>query len=111
MVGYPIEPVGSDLGIIRVEGRLNMVTAPQLRETVATAVKAGQCRLVLDLRETSFMDSSGLGALIGSLKTTREAGGDLRIAGAGEQVLMVLQLSNMDRILKPYPNPETAFAD
>ncbi len=111
MTGFPIEPVGSDLSVIRVEGRLNMVTAPHLRDTVAAAVKAGQSRLVLDLRETSFMDSSGLGALIGSLKATREAGGDLRIAGAGEQVLMVLQLSNMDRILKPYPNPETAFAD
>jgi len=111
MTGFPIDSVGPDLGIIRVDGRLNMVAAPGLRATVASAVSAGLSRLVVDLTNVTFMDSSGLGALIGALKTTRAAGGDLRIAGAGEQVSMVLQLSNVDRILKPYANPETAFAD
>ena len=110
MSSYPVDVVAPDLGIIRVEGRLNMVTAPALRATVAAAIQAGQNRLVVDLAQTSFMDSSGLGALIGALKSTREAGGDLRIAGAGEQVLMVLRLSNIDRILKPYAEPESAFA-
>lgn len=111
MTNFPVDEIGPDLAIIRAEGRLNMVTAPQLRQTVATAVKAGKLRLVIDLSNTQFMDSSGLGALIGALKATREAGGDLRIAAAGEQVSMVLQLSNMDRILKPYENPNTAFTD
>jgi anti-sigma B factor antagonist len=111
VTNFPVDEIGPDLAIIRAEGRLNMVTAPQLRQTVATAVKAGKLRLVIDLSNTQFMDSSGLGALIGALKATREAGGDLRIAAAGEQVSMVLQLSNMDRILKPYENPNTAFTD
>jgi anti-sigma B factor antagonist len=111
VTGFPVDAVGPDLGIIRVEGRLNMLTAPELRETVGTAVSAGLTRLVVDLTKVTFMDSSGLGALIGALKTTRTSGGDLRIAGAGEQVSMVLQLSNVDRILKPYANPETAFSD
>lgn len=111
MTGFLIDPAGPDLGIVRVEGRLNMVTAPEFRATVASAVSAGLSRLVVDLTKATFMDSSGLGALIGALKSTRAAGGDLRIAGAGEQVSMVLQLSNVDRILKPYDNPETAFAD
>lgn len=111
MTGFAVDSVAPDVGIIRVEGRLNMVTAPELRETVVSAVGAGLTRLVVDLTNVTFMDSSGLGALIGALKTTRASGGDLRIAGVGEQVSMVLQLSNVDRILKPYANPETAFAD
>lgn len=110
-MSYPIDELQPDVGVIRVDGRLNMVTASQLRDTVTQAVDAGRQRLVVDLTNTSFMDSSGLGALIGALKTARSAGGDLRIAGANEQVLMVLQLSNMDRILRPYETPESAFAD
>ena len=110
-MSYPIDELPGDIGVIRVDGRLNMVTASQLKATVVEAVAAGKQRLVVDLANATFMDSSGLGALIGALKTAREAGGDLRIAGANEQVLMVLQLSNMDRILRPYETPESAFTD
>ncbi|PKQ32124.1 MAG: anti-anti-sigma factor [Actinobacteria bacterium HGW-Actinobacteria-2] len=110
-MSYPIDELGTDVGVIRVDGRLNMVTASQLKDTVADAVGTGRLRVVVDLTNTTFMDSSGLGALISGLKTARTAGGDLRIAGANEQVLMVLQLSNMDRILRPYETPESAFAD
>jgi anti-sigma B factor antagonist len=55
------------------------------------------------------MDSSGLGALVSCLKTAREADGDLRIANAGEQILMVLNLTNLDRILPSYSNVQEAF--
>ncbi len=111
MTSFRVDDVRTDLAIIRVNGRLNMVTAPRLREVVTQAVTSGKSRLVVDLTDVEFMDSSGLGALIGALKTTRQAGGDLRIAAPGEQVLMVLQLSNVDRILKPYESADDAFTD
>jgi len=111
MTGFQIVDQGTDLAIVRVEGRLNMVAAPQLRETVAQALRAGKLRLVIDLAQVEFMDSSGLGALIGALKTARHAGGDLRIAAPNEQVNLVLALSNVERILKPYEHADTAFAD
>ncbi len=111
MTDFSIVELRDDLAIIRPAGRLNMVTAPALREVVAQAVQSGKSHLVVDLAEVEFMDSSGLGALIGALKTTRDAGGDLRIASPGEQVRMVLKLSNVDRILKPYDDAETAFGD
>jgi anti-sigma B factor antagonist len=111
VTSFHVDDVRTDLAIIRVVGRLNMVTAPDLRDVVAHAVKSGKSRLVVDLAGVEFMDSSGLGALIGALKTTRQAGGDLRIAAPGEQVAMVLQLSNVDRILKPYENADAAFRD
>ena len=97
--------------VVRGEGRLNMVSAPLLREAVAEAIAAGRPRIVVDLSAIEFMDSSGLGALVGCLKTARQAGGDLRISAPSEQVVMVLQLSNLDRILTSYPTPEAAFSD
>mgnify|MGYP000874444263 CR=1 FL=1 len=111
MTSYQVEDVHTDLAIIRVVGRLNMIAAPELRDVVSQAARAGKARLVVDLAGVEFMDSSGLGALIGALKTTRQAGGDLRIAAPGEQVAMVLQLSNVDRILTPYETADAAFTD
>jgi anti-sigma B factor antagonist len=55
------------------------------------------------------IDSSGLGALIGGLKQGRQAGGDLRIAGAPERVRMVLSLTNLDRVLRPYDDLASAI--
>ncbi len=90
-------------------GRLNMVAAPKLKEAIAREIGTGARRIVVNLGETEFMDSSGLGALIGCLKLARQAGGDLRIANVPHQALMVLQLTSMDRVLTPYPDATSAF--
>ncbi|MCU1534627.1 MAG: anti-sigma factor antagonist, partial [Glaciihabitans sp.] len=68
-------------------------------------------RVVVDLTRVEFMDSSGLGALVSGMKAARLAGGDLRIASPTEQVKLVLQLTNMDRVLPAYDDAETAFAN
>ncbi|XAS67058.1 STAS domain-containing protein [Micrococcaceae bacterium Sec5.7] len=96
---------------IKAQGRLNMVSAPQLREFVAGVVAAGSSRIVVNLEDTAFMDSSGLGALIGCLKAARQAGGDLRISGVQPQVKMVLELTSMDRVLTSYDSAEEAFGN
>jgi anti-sigma B factor antagonist len=97
--------------VISGEGRLNMVSAPLLKEAVADAIFQGRPRVVVDLSGVDFMDSSGLGALVGCLKTARQAGGDLKIAAPSEQVTMVLQLSNLDRIFTSFATAEDAYRD
>ncbi|MGC1209003.1 MAG: STAS domain-containing protein [Ornithinimicrobium sp.] len=94
--------------VIQCEGRLNMVAAPRLRALLEETVGAGQSRVVLDLARTAFVDSSGLGAMIAGLKTARQAGGDLRIAAAVDQVQTVLGLTNLDRVLRPYASVSEA---
>lgn len=101
--------VGADVAVIRPQGRLTMVTAPQLRTLVADTVGEGRNRVVVDLGAVEFMDSSGLGALIAGLKTARQAGGDLRIACVAPQVATVLQLTNLDRVLRSYDTVEGAL--
>ena len=88
--------------VLRLDGRLNLVSAPTLRSSIDSVVAHGQTHLVVDLSEVGFIDSSGLGALVAGLKLARQAGGDLRIAGAGEQVTTVLRLTNLDRLLRPH---------
>jgi anti-sigma B factor antagonist len=104
-------PIGDTVAAIRGAGRLNMVSASALRETVSEALSAGRTRIVVDFSGIDFVDSSGLGALIGCLKSARQAGGDLRIAQPTAQVSMVLQLSNLDRVLKSYSSAEEAYSE
>lgn len=95
--------------VLRLDGRLTMVAAPKLRSAVESTVKGGSSRVVVDLDGVSFVDSSGLGALVAGLKTARQQGGDLRIAGAGEQVRTVLGLTNLDRVLRNHAAVEDAL--
>ena len=102
--------VAEGVAVLQPQGRLTMVTAPELRQLVADTVKSGRVRIVVDLSATEFLDSSGLGALIAGLKTARQAGGDLRIAALGPQVSTVLQLTNLDRVLRPYGSVAEALS-
>ena len=103
--------IGDGIAVLTLEGKLNMVSASHLREEVHSAVAAGNTRIAIDLTAVDFIDSSGLGALINGLKTTRQAGGDLRITNPSEQVKLVLELTNINRVLRDYSNAETAFSE
>lgn len=105
---FAVHEIDTLRAVIAATGRLNMVSAPAFREAMAGVISAGRSRVVVDLSGVEFMDSSGLGALVGCLKTARQAGGDLRIARPSEQVQMVLRLSNIDRILRPYETVDEA---
>ncbi|MET3767630.1 anti-sigma B factor antagonist [Marisediminicola sp. UYEF4] len=106
-----VKDLGDGVAVLQLDGRLNMVTASCLRDHVGSAVSSGQNRIAVDLAGIEFIDSSGLGALINGLKTARQAGGDLRIAAPNDQVKLVLQLTNMERLLTAYDSAETAFND
>lgn len=95
--------------VIALSGRLTASGAPLLRNAVGDLVMAGEPHIVIDMAELAFVDSSGLGALVGGLKSARVAGGDLRIAAVPDAVRTVLRLTNLDRVLRDYPTPESAF--
>ncbi|MEJ1154447.1 MULTISPECIES: STAS domain-containing protein [Microbacterium] len=100
---------GERCAVIRLEGRLTAPSVAQFRQTVDELVAAGDVRVAVDLSATEFVDSSGLGALVGGLKSARLAGGDLRVTGITDQVRNVFKLTNLDRVLHDYPSPEAAF--
>ena len=97
------------VAVLCLDGRLNMVSAPQLKDAVARTVQHGRTKVVVDLSAVGFMDSSGLGALIAGLKRARQDGGDLRLAGVTQQVSTVLALTNLDRVLRAHPSVQEAL--
>jgi anti-sigma B factor antagonist len=96
------------VAVLKLDGRLNMVAAPRLKEAVDQVVEGGRSHVVVDMADVTFMDSSGLGALIAGLKKARQRNGDLRISGINDQVATVLRLTNLDRVLRAHSSVEAA---
>ena len=96
--------------IFRPTGRIDLVSSAELKQRLAESVEQGRPRLIVDLGDVPFIDSSGLGALISGLKVARAAGGYLRIARANDQARLVLELTTLHRILPPYGSVGDAVA-
>jgi anti-sigma B factor antagonist len=111
MIEFAVETRDDGIGVVTPQGRLNMVSARRLKGVLSELVESGTHRIVVDLGETTFLDSSGLGALIGGLKSARQAGGDLRIARVSPSVMTVFELTNLDRVLRARDSVDSAFDD
>ena len=85
--------------VLSVGGDLDVVGAPDLRQAVVTAVADGSRLLVLDLSELDFVDSFGIGAVVGALKRLRQRGGDLALVCPSPRVRRVFEICDLDRIL------------
>jgi len=109
MIEFAVETPAQGIGVVMPRGRLNMVSARRLKELLSELVSDGTSRIVVDMAETTFLDSSGLGALIAGLKSARQAGGDLRIARPTPSVQTVFQLTNLDKVLRARETVEGAF--
>ena len=111
MIEIDVQTRPDGIGVVVPRGRLNMVSARRLKELLGDLVAKGTNRIVVDMAETTFLDSSGLGALIGGLKSARQAGGDLRIARPTPAVYTVFELTNLDRVLRAGETVDGAFDD
>ena len=106
---FNVKKLENGVAHLSLIGRFNMVTAQPFRDQITALVEDGSIRVVVDLGGVTSFDSSALGALIGGLKTTRQAGGDLRICSTTEQINFVFNLTNMQRVLICYDSAEEAF--
>ncbi len=105
VIGTQLSP---ERAVLAVAGRLNAVTAPQLKERLKQDIESGHREIIVDLGRTSFMDSSGLAVLVSGLKSTRERGGWLKLAGANEQIATIFHITLLDRVFEFYPSVEAA---
>lgn len=93
--------------IVRMGGSCDLATAPRLRQTLQPFVPPEVNEVVLDVTDLDFIDSTGLGVVLGAMRRLREGGGALRIAGAGGIVRRVLEITDLDKVI---PLADTAPA-
>jgi len=84
--------------VLEVQGEVDLYTSPQLRDAILRFTEEGENRIVIDLNNVSFMDSSGLGVLVAGLKRARERGGELALAYGEGSVQKVLGITGLDKV-------------
>ena len=97
--------------VVRPGGeRLDIEVAADFRAMLLSLIEQGHRRLVVDLANVGFIDSSGLGALVSALKTLKRSdnGGDVRLARVQAPVISLLEIIRLNRVFTTYPTVEQA---
>lgn len=96
--------------VIAVAGELDMATAPQLQAHISEMLEQGRNRLVFDLSEVSFCDSTGLSVFVRAKNSCDGAGGAVALAAPQRGVLRILEVSGLVEVLPTYATVEEATA-
>lgn len=98
------------VAIITTEDRLDALAAPTLKETVRKLVEESQLtKIVIDLEKTRFIDSSGCGALVASLRVLMKNKGDMKIARPTAQAKSLFELTRLHRVFEIFDDLYTAL--
>jgi len=99
-----------DVTVVNVAGEVDVYTAAQLRAALDEEVAAGHVELVVDLDEVTFLDSTGLGVLVGRLKLVRNQSGWLRLVCSNERILRVFRITGLDKVFGIHASVDEALA-
>lgn len=99
-----------DVDCLLVGGEIDYEATPQLRQQIAAAINTGK-PVVLDLSPATFIDSTGIGVLVGASKELSEAGnGPLAVVCTNAQVLRIFDLTGLDRAVALHETREQALS-
>ena len=96
--------------VIGVQGDIDIYTAPRLRELLINLVSTGRYRLVVKLDEVGFLDSTGLGVLVGGLRRVRAHDGSLDLVCTQQPILKILKITGLTEVFGIYQNVDQAIA-
>ncbi|MFN2459844.1 MAG: STAS domain-containing protein [Candidatus Velthaea sp.] len=97
--------------VFELVGSLDIATSPTVRAALLEASERGDHGLVVDLTKVDFLDSTGLGALIGAQRRAKEFEGDVRLVAKEGQILRLLRITGLLRVFAVYATREDALSD
>jgi anti-sigma B factor antagonist len=103
------EAVSDDTHIMALGGEVDLSANPAFKETLDRLLDQGKSRLLIDLSETTFIDSTAIGALMVGLKRLRESGGSLELICANRNVLRVFEIVGLDQEVPIHSTREEAL--
>ncbi|NEO38911.1 MAG: STAS domain-containing protein [Moorea sp. SIOASIH] len=98
--------MSSVVKVVQPTGILDGTKAGDFRQEVAELVQSNADIILINFQDVTFMDSSGLGALVLALKTIRAAGSKMYICSVNEQIKMLFELTSMDRVFEIFSTRE-----
>ncbi len=96
--------------VIDVQGEIDIYTAPRLRELLIDLVSQGSYQLVVNLDEVGFLDSTGLGVLVGGLRRVRAHDGSLDLVCTREPILKIFRITGLTEVFGIYQTVDQAIA-
>ncbi len=97
--------------VVAVGGEIDVYTAPKLRDKISEVVAAGRHELVVDLEQVEFLDSTGLGVLVGGLKKVRAEDGSLSLVCSQERLLKIFRITGLAKVFTIHGSVEDALRD
>ena len=96
--------------VIAVSGEIDVYTAPRLREAIVSLTDAGNYRLIVDMEGVEFLDSTGLGVLVGGLKRVRAHDGAIDLVCTQGRILRIFRITGLSRVFNIYDSVDEALA-
>ena len=104
------ESIDEQRHVVAISGEIDLFTAPELKSALGEALESGHTRIVVDLTNTSFLDSTALGVLIGAVKRLRSRDGALAIVNVDSSIAKTFQITGLDQIFTILPSRAEALA-
>lgn len=99
-----------DVTVVTVSGEVDVYTAPQLRSALEERIAAGHRTFIVDLEDVGFLDSTGLGVLVGRLKVVKKLDGWLRVVCTNERILRLFGITGLDLVLPIFDTVDAALS-
>lgn len=96
--------------ILGFGGDIDVASAVTVRDALDRVIAAGHHRIVLDLGEVRFLDSTGLGVMVGRLKAVRDLGGDMHLVCSSARISRVLSITSLDEVFPIHESIDDAVA-
>ena len=102
-------PIDGERHVLAVRGEIDLFTAPELKQVLAESIEGGRIRIIVDLTDTTFLDSTALGVLIGAVKRLRSRDGALAIVNIDENIAKTFEITGLDQIFTIVPTRDEAI--
>lgn len=96
--------------VVEVSGEIDVYTAPRLREELADLVDSGQYDIIIDMTKVDFLDSTGLGVLVGGLKRVNMHDGSLSLVCTQERILKIFKITGLTKVFPIHDSVGAALA-
>jgi anti-sigma B factor antagonist len=101
--------VDDDTHVVAVSGEIDLFTAPEFKQRVSAPVDEGRTHVIVDLTETTFIDSSSLGVLIGAHRRLRRLEGSLVIVCSNDAIVKTFRITGLDGVFTIVPTLDAAL--
>jgi anti-sigma B factor antagonist len=96
--------------VISLSGEVDLYTAPEFKQQLLEAIENGAREVVVDFTNTTFIDSTTLGVLVGGVKRLRSNDGQLALVCSDRNITKIFEITGLDRVFTIYPTRDEAVA-